>query len=370
MATETRVFSDLPIPPGELLAETLETLNLTQADLARRMSRPAQALNEIVHGTKEITAETAIQLERVLGVPAHIWLGLEAEYQHTKARRDDRHRLQAEAKLAARFPYGAMRRLGWLKKAKDRVSQVEVLLDFFGVSTLEAVGEAEAAAYRLSRSRRAQPEALAAWLRKATLDAQKIKMETFSEQRLLDLLPEFRSFTRDKPETFEPRLRRELAACGVALVLLPHLPKTHAHGATRWMAPEKAIIQLSLRYRWADIFWFTLFHELAHVLRHGRREVFIEWQGGNQDEREREADAFASDVLIPGVAYEAFLRRCPALSATAVTAFADQQGVAPGIVVGRLQYDGKLSYADLNYLRKRYTWREAVTSPAAKERAS
>src|SRR6266853_371019 len=151
MATEAQIFSDLPVPPGELLAETLESVSLTQAELARRMGRPAQAINEIVRGTKEITAETAIQLERVVGVPAHIWLGLEAEYQHVKARREDRHRLQAEAKLAARFPCGAMRRLGWLKKVRDRVSQVEALLDFFGVSTLEAVGAAEAAAYRLSR---------------------------------------------------------------------------------------------------------------------------------------------------------------------------------------------------------------------------
>ena len=61
--------SDLPIPPGELLAETIETAGLTQADLARRMGRPAQAINEIIRGAKEITAETAIQLERVLGIP-------------------------------------------------------------------------------------------------------------------------------------------------------------------------------------------------------------------------------------------------------------------------------------------------------------
>src|SRR3990170_182510 len=104
MATKEQVVSDLPIPPGEFLAETLETLNLTQTELARRMDRPVQAINEIVRGTKEITPETAIQLERVLGIPAHIWLGLETEYQHTKARLEDRRRLQAEAKLADRFP--------------------------------------------------------------------------------------------------------------------------------------------------------------------------------------------------------------------------------------------------------------------------
>lgn len=358
MATEAQVFSDLPIPPGELLAETLETANLTQADLARRMGRPAQAINEIVRGSKEITAETAIQLERVVGVPAHVWLGLEAEYQHTKARREDRQRLQHEAKVAARFPCAAMRRLGWLRKTRDRVSQVEALLDFFGVNTLKAVVEAEAAAYRLSRSHQAQPEALAAWLRKGALEAQRIKTEPFNEQRLLDLLPVLRHLTRTKPEAFESQVKRELAACGVALVLLRHLPKTHAHGATRWVTPEKALVQLTLRGKWADIFWFTLFHELGHVLRHGRRDVFIEWIDGARDGREQEADAFASDVLIPPPAYQAFLRRHPTLSAAAVTAFADQQSIAPGIVVGRLQYDGKVSYADLDHLRERYPWAE------------
>ena len=356
MATDKQVFSDLPVPPGELLAETIETVGLSQAELARRMGRPAQAINEIVRGTKEITAETAIQLERVLGVPAHIWLGLEAEYQHTKARRADRQRLQGEAKLAARFPCRAMTRLGWLKKTKDRVSELEALLDFFGVGTLGAIADAEGAAYRLSRSRPAQPEALAAWLRKGTLDAQRVKTEPFNEQRILDLLPELRSLTRASPDVFEPRVKRELAARGVALVLLQHLPKTRAHGATRWLTPEKVLVQLSLRGRWADIFWFTLFHELGHVLRHGRRDVFIEWVDDDQDDREREADAFATEALIPRPAYDAFLRRTPTPSAAAVVSFADQQRVAPGIVVGRLQHEGKLPHSDLNHLRARYEW--------------
>lgn len=237
------------------------------------------------------------------------------------------------------------------------MSEVEALLDFFGVGTLAAVPNAEGAAYRLSRSRPAQPEALAAWLRKGTLEAQRAKTEPFNEQRLTDLLSELRSLTRTGPDIFEPKVKRELASCGVALVLLPHLPKTRAHGAMRWISPEKVLVQLSLRGKWADIFWFTLFHELGHVLRHGRRDVFIEWLADDdQDDREREADAFAAETLIPQRAYDAFLRRYPVPSAAAVVAFADQQSVAPGIVVGRLQHDGKLDHSDLNHLRVRYTW--------------
>src|SRR2546422_837877 len=141
MATEAKIFSDLPIPPGELLTETLETLNLSQSELARRMDRPVQAINEIARGSKEITPETAIQLERVLGVPSHIWLGLETEYQHVKARLQDRKRLEDEAKLTANFPCDAMAKLGWIPKTRDLVERAGHLLSFFGVGSLRVVQE-------------------------------------------------------------------------------------------------------------------------------------------------------------------------------------------------------------------------------------
>lgn len=356
MATKEQVVSDLPIPPGELLAETLEVLNLTQAELARRMDRPVQAINEIVRGTKEITPETAIQLERVLGVPAHIWLGLETEYQHTKARLEDGKRLEEESHLAANFPYRALMRLRWIPKAKDRLKQAEHLLHFFGVGSLQLVREAEAAAYRVSRSLKAEPEALAAWLRKGVLEAQKVSTKPFNEQHLRDFLPEVRHLTTEKPAVFEPRLKQGLAACGVALVLLPHLPKTHAHGATRWLSPDKALVQLSLRGKWADIFWFTLFHEIGHILLHGRREVFIEWETRGDDRPEREADAFATDLLIQPDQFGHFIESCPRLSRTDVLALAQTLDISPGIIVGRLQHEGIIPYSNLNDLRMRLTW--------------
>jgi HTH-type transcriptional regulator/antitoxin HigA len=90
MATSARAWPDIAIPPGELLAETLEALGLTQADLARRAGRPAQAINEIIRGTAEITPETARQLEGALGVPAHVWTRLEGDYRHNQARLETR----------------------------------------------------------------------------------------------------------------------------------------------------------------------------------------------------------------------------------------------------------------------------------------
>lgn len=355
MATETQVWSNLPVPPGELLSETLEAMNLSQAELARRMGRPVQAINEIIRGSKEITPETAIQLERVVSVPAHIWLALEAEYQHTKARLQDRKHLETEADLPIAKFYRSLTRLGWLPKKRTRIEKVEQLLDFFGVGSLHNIPIAQAAAYRLSRTRSAQPEALAAWLRKAELDGRKIPTAPFSEQRLRKFLPELRDLTTTSPNVFEPRVKKALAECGITLVLLPHLPKTHAHGATRWLSPEKALVQLSLRGKWADIFWFSLFHELGHVLLHGRRQVYIEWSDGNQDQQELEADRFARDILIPPESYQVFLSKRD-FSSGAVLNFAKEQGFHPGIVVGRLQHEGFLPHSQLNHLRTRLEW--------------
>ena len=81
-----RVWSDLPIPPGEVLAEELEERGMTQKELATRMRRPAQAINEIVRGKKAVTPQTALGLERALGIDASFWMNLETTYRLTLAR--------------------------------------------------------------------------------------------------------------------------------------------------------------------------------------------------------------------------------------------------------------------------------------------
>ena len=85
--TMTGLHSDLAIPPGELLAEELEVRGLTQGELADQMGRPRQTISAIVRGKKAITAETALQLEAALEIPAQLWIGLEGRYQLALARR-------------------------------------------------------------------------------------------------------------------------------------------------------------------------------------------------------------------------------------------------------------------------------------------
>jgi Zn-dependent peptidase ImmA (M78 family) len=133
---------------------------------------------------------------------------------------------------------------------------------------------------------------------------------------------------------------------------LKELPKCRVNGATRWVTSEKALVVLSLRHRRNDIFWFTLFHELCHILRHGKKETFVDTKGsGIAEQLEGEADSFASRVLIPPQ-YAGRLGQIS--SAVEAESFAKTIGIAPGIVVGRMQHDGLISHSQWTQLIVRY----------------
>ena len=355
MAIE-RIWPDVAIPPGEVLAETLAARSMTQAELARRTGRPAQMVNEIIRGTKAITPETALQLERVLGVPAHVWTRLEADYRFNKARLEDEQRLVEQVPLVKRFPYGEMARRSWVPKTRVPVERVRNLLSFFGLGALDAVSANYAAAFRRSAATKGSSEALAAWIRQGQRKAAELRTASFDKANLERLVPEIRRMTSDPPRDFEPRLRAGMAAAGVAIAFVPHFPGTGVQAATFWTG-SSAAIEMALRYRWQDVFWFSLLHEVGHLLLHDRNEVFVDVEnGGPKNERETEANDYAANVLIETSQYEQFVTRHRSFSETAVKAFAEQQQIAPGIVVGRLCHDGHVPWAHLQHLRCQFQW--------------
>jgi len=355
MATE-RIWPDVAIPPGEVLAETLGARSMTQAELARRTGRPVQAVNEIIRGTKAITPETALQLERVLGVPAHVWTRLEADYRFNKARLEDEQRLVGQVDRVRKFPYGAMAKQGWVPVTLSAVERVRNLLSFFGVGALDAVSANYAAAFRRSSATKGSSEALAAWLRQGQRKAAEVRTASFDREKLEQFVPQLRRMTSEDPGRFEPRLRSGLAAVGVAIVLVPHLPGSGIQGATFWRGAS-AVVQLTLRYKWQDVFWFTLLHEVGHLLLHERNEVFVDIENGRpRDERETEANDYAANLLIKAEQYEHFVAERSTFPETAVRTFAEQQKIPPGIVVGRLCHDGRVPWGHLIHLRRQFQW--------------
>ncbi len=359
METREEIRSDLAIPPGEFLAEVLDDLGMSQADLARRMGRPSQAINEIVKGTKALTPETALQLEQVAGVSAHVWLGLEAEYRLVSARRQDEQQVKEETRLLSSFPYAEMVKLGCLaaeRKAEDKVRQ---LRRFFSVASLEHLGRlpAYAPAFRLGGTQQASGYGLAAWLHCGRLEATEVTTEPFDRAKLTAAVPALRSLTTAPADEVAAELRARLAQCGVVFTLFLHFPQTYGHGATFWIEPgKKAVLLLSNRGRYADIFWFSFFHELGHILKHGNNATFIELRdnAGENTSQETGADKFARDTLIPPAPYRAFIV-AGQFTAEAITRFAVSVGIHPGIVVGRLQHEGRVPHRTfLNGLRERW----------------
>ena len=363
MDTNQDLHSDLAIPPGEYLEEVLEELGMSKAELARRMGRPATKMSAIFKGEKTITPETAMQLEKVVGVPANIWLGMESEYRLALARQAEEEQIAEEIKLLTPFCYNDLAKQGVVEKLTSRREKVLELQRFFGVASLLYISPNGALryqpAFRVGRAGTAavKPHAVAAWLRMGEVLADRMDCAPFDPAKLEDTLNEIRAMTLKLPQEFQQALRDRLAACGVALVTVPHFPGTKAHGATFWISDEKAVLMLSIRGRWADIFWFSLFHELGHILRHGRKAVIIEDGSftAEQQAREEDANAFARDYLILPADYERFVSGSN-FYPEAIATYAREIGIDAGILVGRLQHDGLLPHQMGNKLRTKYEW--------------
>ena len=344
------------VPPGETLLETIETIGMSQADLAERTGRPKKTINEIIKGKASITPDTALQLERVLGVSASVWNNLERNYQETLSRLNEEERLQRQTSWLDELPLNAMIKFNWIKPYENKVQQLREILNFFGVASLERWREkwlGSRVSFRESHVFKSHPGALASWLRKGELEAQKIVCKPFDENQFRNALNQVRALTTHPPEAFQQETVRLCAESGVAVAFVPELPQIRVNGATWWLNPQKAVIQLSLRYKSDDQLWFSFFHEAGHILLHGKKEIFIE--DDNRDIKEEEANNFAANILIPPPKLQQ-ITKFNRISKIAIEKFASEIGIAPGIVVGRLQHDGKLPPSHCNNLKRRLIW--------------
>lgn len=242
-------------PPGDTLAETLEALSMSQAELASRLGRPRKTVNEIIKGKAAIGPETALQLESVLGTPAAFWMEREARYRESLARRRHRTRLAEGTDWARRFPFAAMAKRGWVPGLATPADRVAVLLRFFGVASpasWEDLWREREVAFRRSFRRAGRGGAIAAWLRQGEIEALALECAPFEREALHRALARARSLTPEGPEVFQPALTGLFASAGVALAWVPELEGAPISGATRWLSERKALIQLSLRYKTDD----------------------------------------------------------------------------------------------------------------------
>ncbi|GAA1259457.1 hypothetical protein GCM10009677_08090 [Sphaerisporangium rubeum] len=331
---------DQAIPPGDTLRELLDERNMTQRDLATRLDMSPKHVNQLIQGLVPLSSDMAHRLELVTGTPARLWNRLEAEYRTALIRLRPGLHTSEYMEWLQNQPVRELIKRGVLPDGKvDDHSRIEQLLAFFAVANLEAWKElygAPAVAFRKSTTLSSKAHALPAWLRMGELQAEEVVCDAYDARGLRRSLTELRALTLRDPAVFKDQIQEICARCGVAVVFVDEIQGCRASGATLHRGAKKIII-LSSRYKTDDHFWFTLFHEIGHVLNHQEEKVRIDVEGAQEkDAKELEADAFASELLIPRD-YVDELRTLK--SKVDVVRFADKIGIAPGIVVARLQRD-------------------------------
>lgn len=367
MTTASQRFAYTPdhaAPPGDLIQDYLEELGMSARELARRCGRSGKLMAEITAGKAPVEPETALQLERVLGVSASLWTNMEAAYQLHQAREAESRALASSYEWASCFPLKELAERQYLDRPASKSRQVLELLKFFGVGSVKAceerVGELLAVDFRTSTTFKNDRCALAAWLRVGERRAADIATEDYQRDAFIEALKEIRALTLVPINEALPEIERKCAAAGVAFVLEKPLPKIRASGVSRWLSPRKALIQQSLRHKSDDHFWFTFFHECAHILLHSRKAIFIDMAkgpGSADPKQEAEANVWAADFLVPTAAMRKFVLTF-AGTEEEVRSFATKCGIAAGIVVGQLQHNRVIDFSALNNLKVYYQWAE------------
>ncbi len=336
---------DTAVPPGLTISDILQDLELSVAEFAIRAGLSEDEGFALINGNYPIDHTLAEFLSDFLGMPVHVWENLERNYRRVVERLDARVLDQENVEFSRWFPLKDMIDLGWIENLKNPAARAAELLDFLGINSWREYNPTSLYTSRLRRSphQAFSDYAIVAWLTRGRKVSEDIETAKFDPNKLSGCLNDLRNLTRATPEVFGPAIVSICQACGVAIVLVPAPRRCTASGAA-YKVGDKHVVQLSLRHKRNDHFWFSLFHELAHVLLHlNSGTPFVDDFEYDNDPREIDANNFASDQLLPSVDYNAWRTKTP-LTRNAILDFAIKMGIAPGVVVGRLQRDKLLGY--------------------------
>ena len=352
--------------PGYYVKDYIEDQGITQEELAKRLQTTPKYVSDLVNGRINLTDEMVLKLSIVFGTSTAMWLNLNQKYIEKKIEIEKRIQLNEECQLVKQLDYKFWVDLGLVKATRVATEKVMELQRYFRVSSLNVLSQRDfLVQYRTSVSEVTDINVINAnaWVQTAINIGSLIDVEPYDKKKLSASISEIRGMTVQHPKKFYPRLKELLASCGVALVLLPNLKNCGVNGAVKWLGKDKVILALNDRRKYADTFWFALFHELGHVLQQRIKVLLVSEKnkaGLETDDLvkklEAEADAFSKNTLIPKENYFGFVEcNTRGFTAESIMTFAKNIGILPGIVVGRLQQDQYLTYkTNLNSLKVKY----------------
>ena len=352
-------------PPGDTIAALMAKRRMTIAAAAAALHCDPVIVRGLLSGVVNVDKRLASKLAQALGGNAEFWCRRQETYEAALDRVVERLPQDEVAAWLRHLPLKDMAEYGWRDPPARRASALKAYLAYFGVNGPQEWERRYTSSindinFRSSPKFKSKAGPLSAWLRQSEIEAAVVPCDKWSGTVLRDRLSEIRALTNKRqPQGFIPKLREIFASAGVAVVFVKAPAGCSASGATKFLSDNKAIVALSFRYLSDDHFWFTVFHEIGHLLLHGKSATFVEGQDWT-DVREQEANRFAANVLIPIESQEE-LADLPARKEPVIR-FAVRSGVAPGIVVGQMQHLGNARREQLNFLKRRYDWNEIAAA--------
>ena len=350
MVTAKKKFKfdpDYAIPPGATLRDFMESMRMTEKDIASRIGITVQSLIRIFQGKQPITYDTANKLELVTSIPASLWNNLEVQFRAQLAKIKNDEKIKTGLEWVKTIPVKELIERKVLEPQDNKVELLRAMLKFFRVSSVDAWKElwtSPLVATKRSKCFETKPGPAATWIRLGEIAAEEIESKPYNRKKFIQALSEIRTLTIKDPKVFLPEMVSLCAYAGVALAIIPEMKKVPWSGATKWLTADKAMIIINIRGKTEDKFWFSFFHEAGHVLN----------DDSHEDPIEKKADEFAANSLIPRM----WDRKISSLvSHEDVEALANSLSISPGIVVGRFQHlTGKWNF--FYRLKRKFKWVE------------
>ncbi len=347
--------------PGYYIAEIIEDMGINQAEFATRMGTTAKTLSQLLNGQAGISNDLAKKLSVMTGTSVNLWQNLQNEYDKKIIEIQQAKDFDEQISIAKEIDYRYFVDVAGLPPVRDVKEKVANLCKVLMISDLRILLKPDFLVNCRSSSLNKTEKNIInskAWVQIAMNIAKEKETKSFDAAKLKNYLPELRGMTVKKPSEFLARMDDIFAECGVAFVVLPHLKNSGVNGAVKWIKTDKVMLAMNNRGLDADKFWFSLFHEVRHVLQQKVKTIFIssttiEEMMDLDQKLEIDADEFSRNFLIPAKDYKRFSPN-KFTTDSEIIAFAKSIGIHPGIVAGRLQHDHVIELNRCAKLKEKY----------------
>lgn len=360
MSNVTEYKDIVAFHPGYYIADIIEDMGITQAEFATRLGTNTKTLSYLVNGQANITNDLAKKLSVLTGTSVELWMNLQNAYDKKIINIQKKVDFECQVDIAKGIDYKFFVEVAKLPVVKTIDDRIKNLCKYLKVADLRIMLTPDFLVnYRTGVSTQNEKNVVnsRAWVQTAINMSQNIETQPYDAEKLKAFLPEIRSMTIMEPGEFFPRMKTMFAECGIAFVLLPNLKNSGVNGAVKWVSDERVVLAMSDRRMDADIFWFSLFHEIRHVLQRKTKTTFISFNEREMIEAnnqlEEDADRFAANYLISPSEYKKFAPT-KFTSDYEIVEFANSIGIHPGIVAGRLQHDGVLPPSRCAKFKEKY----------------